>query len=285
MELWSSVGKEAWSAEEYAGLPVYRYISVPTMKWCHRHRLQLRAVEVFYLTFYMIDELVGMEHMERKHYCREALWDEVIDMLGFRPAGTSEEEEAQRMSVALVAAAIVHCLLLCCDKIPWLQTGNALLEVLTSHLTETQSTELHKYFITSMTNRQEKEVADWMEEYLRSDRCLSDEINDRLTDMQAAVPQPQSAPSTIRIAPHCKSKVLVMLDAMYNAGWLVNEQGQRLTNRDKALNEILSLAFGEKKWTVIRNSICPNKVSDCDKRNAGYFRELEAYMSKEEDTP
>lgn len=51
--------------------------------------------------------------------------------------------------------------------------------------------------------------------------------------------------SHIRIAERKKTSVLVVLNAMYKAGWFVDEKGEELKNRDNALNEILRYAFND----------------------------------------
>lgn len=44
--------------------------------------------------------------------------------------------------------------------------------------------------------------------------------------------------------------MLVVLEAMYKAGWIVGENGKKLTNRDNALKHIMKTAFGKDNSNV-----------------------------------
>jgi hypothetical protein len=44
--------------------------------------------------------------------------------------------------------------------------------------------------------------------------------------------------------------VLVVLEAMYKAGWLVDADKKPLTNRDEALKQIMKNAFGKDNTNV-----------------------------------
>lgn len=127
----------------------------------------------------------------------------------------------------------------------------------------------------------EEELARMMGEYMASDRMYSQDINDLLDSQENAVSEssseglssgfPQEATATagfVRIAPRKKTSVLVVLNAMYKAGWFVDADGGELTNRDAVLNDILNHAFGIDKATAISQTINPsNNINGNAKMN------------------
>ena len=42
-----------------------------------------------------------------------------------------------------------------------------------------------------------------------------------------------------------KTAVVILLKGMYDRGWLDDAEGNKLSNRDKAIREIMKNAFGE----------------------------------------
>ena len=83
-------------------------------------------------------------------------------------------------------------------------------------------------------------------------QSYNEEIADLLDAMPPVAAGPEAVPaagqealtSHVRIAPRKKSAVMRVLNAIYKAGWLVDEEGKRLTNRNTALRQILRSAFG-----------------------------------------
>jgi len=71
----------------------------------------------------------------------------------------------------------------------------------------------------------------------------------------------------VRIAPRMKTSVLVVLNAMFKAGWFVAEDGGELKNRDIALNDILRHAFAIDKNTAISQTINPSNNINGNEKN------------------
>jgi hypothetical protein len=76
-----------------------------------------------------------------------------------------------------------------------------------------------------------------------------DELMDAIPLASANTPT-INEPLTIRLARGKVTSVLVVLEAMYKAGWLVDANTNPLTNRDEALNQIMRTAFGKKNTNV-----------------------------------
>ena len=118
----------------------------------------------------------------------------------------------------------------------------------------------------------ENKINTYLKEYLRSDNFISDEIHDRIQSVPKLVKLPSATAaaseqkSEIRIAKGKKTSVLIVLNAMYKAGWFVDENGEELTNRDVTLNNILKYAFGINKLTAISQTINPSENTDTKKQ-------------------
>lgn len=65
---------------------------------------------------------------------------------------------------------------------------------------------------------------------------------------------------SLRIGYKKLSRALIVLDAMIQQGWIVDKEGNRPSNRDAALNEILQLAFGEEKARQISSTMYPSHI-------------------------
>ena len=117
----------------------------------------------------------------------------------------------------------------------------------------------------------ENKINTYLKEYLRSDDFISDEIHYRIQSVPKLVKLPSATAaaeqkSEIRIAKRKKTSVLIVLNAMYKAGWFVDENGKELTNRDVTLNNILKYAFGINKPTAISQTINPSENTDTRKQ-------------------
>ena len=117
----------------------------------------------------------------------------------------------------------------------------------------------------------ENKINTYLKEYLRSDNFISDEIHDRIQSVPKLVKLPSATAaseqkSEITIAKGKKTSVLIVLNAMYKAGWFVDENGKELTNRDVTLNNILKYAFGINKPTAISQTINPSENTDTKKQ-------------------
>ena len=66
--------------------------------------------------------------------------------------------------------------------------------------------------------------------------------------------------SNLRIGYKKLSRVLIVLDAMIQNGWIVDKEGKKPKNRDAALNQILQLAFGEEKMRQISSTMYPSHI-------------------------
>jgi hypothetical protein len=95
---------------------------------------------------------------------------------------------------------------------------------------------------------------------MKSNQCLSEEIHALLDEKEESV---QEDPEhTLRIADGKKRSVVVALKAIIESDWIVDVNGERPKSIEKAVNEILRLAFGEEKKTALSQTIKPSNDID-----------------------
>ena len=78
--------------------------------------------------------------------------------------------------------------------------------------------------------------------------------------------------SNLRIGYKKLSRVLIVLDAMIQNGWIVDKEGKKPKNRDAALNQILQLAFGEEKMRQISSTMYPSHILSDEHEE--YFKKI-----------
>lgn len=82
--------------------------------------------------------------------------------------------------------------------------------------------------------------------------------------------------SSLKIAKDKRTSIVMVLNAMYKANWIVGKDGERLSNRDKALNEILQNAFGVEGDANISQLLSAPKMRG-GKQGTEYIEELRNY--------
>lgn len=80
--------------------------------------------------------------------------------------------------------------------------------------------------------------------------------------------------SNIRIAKRKKSAVLVVFNAMFKAGFFVDENGKPLTNRDDALNKLMHFAFCEEPTKGICQLLNPSNNCNAAEKNRKLLNQL-----------
>ncbi len=228
--------------------------------------------ELFYMSFYILDNLKCKQYALRRPYCKNRMWDELLFYL---KENTSLQEQDRKRVVTLVVQGTLGLLVH-----GFVEGGlwNSLTYLVQSKGVFRRDLWAASKAGSSAIDRGELET--YIKKYMESDVLITDEIDCILDDLEAHEPQePKSeAPpfehSLVRIATGKKTSVLVVLNAMYKAKWFVDEDGNQLKNRDDALNDILRHAFGEKKPTKISQTIKPIAQNDVDRKNSLLLRRL-----------
>lgn len=231
--------------------PLYSLLAGTTRRIMNgAETLVLHPAELFYQAFYIIDTLHGLPPREQVAWCGVELWDELYDYLRHEKQVDAPQGELQ-LAIATIMQAAYELLVRSADR-RYLSAAAALKRALVKESGDSLSDLLDSEFHKGFKRLDEDEQAQLISPYLQGGRYYSDEIADLLDAMpsvaagQEAVPAAgqEALTSHVRIAPRKKSAVMRVLNAIYKAGWLVDEEGKRLTNRNTALRQILRSAFG-----------------------------------------
>lgn len=231
--------------------PLYSLLAGTTRRIMNgAETLVLHPAELFYQAFYIIDTLHGLPPREQVAWCGVELWDELYDYLRHEKQVAAPQGELQ-LAIATIMQAAYELLVRSADR-RYLSAAAALKRALVKESGDSLSDLLDSEFHKGFKRLDEDEQAQLISPYLQGGRYYSDEIAD-LLDAMPSVAAGQEAVSAagqealtshVRIAPRKKSAVMRVLNAIYKAGWLVDEEGKRLTNRNTALRQILRSAFG-----------------------------------------
>lgn len=231
--------------------PLYSLLAGTTRRIMNgAETLILHPAELFYQAFYIIDTLHGLPPREQVAWCGVELWDELYDYLRHEKQVAAPQGELQ-LAIATIMQAAYELLVRSADR-RYLTAAAALKRALVKESGDSLSDLLDSEFHKGFKRLDVDEQAQLISPYLQGGRYYSDEIADLLDAMPSVVAGQEAVPaagqealtSHVRIAPRKKSAVMRVLNAIYKAGWLVDEEGKRLTNRNTALRQILRSAFG-----------------------------------------
>lgn len=244
----------------------------------HSQGFALSAADLFYQCFYVIDELKEKNSKERNAYCQYALREELNNYF------ENEAEEANcddiNNAIFLVLQSVAEFYLRS-DNNAFLSTVSILKERIDNNKSQQMDTLFRHGFKCVDAN----EVQTFICEYLKSEESISDKIHNLIKGLMNDESHCDNnvttvMPSTIRIANRKKSSVVLILNAMYKLGWFVDVNMETLTNRDKALNEILKTAFGETKNTAISQILKPSGNTNNESRVNGIIEEFSESMEE-----
>ena len=221
-------------------------------------------------------EEVFLEAMEQVDYALEDYVKANIEFMGLHDQLFCDirdlcPQELDENEVELAASEIifvVSLLLTMTDR----HTYRKMAMTLVGQINQDIYNQLREMFEPYIIRMGEDKIKKYLKDYLESDNFLSDEIKECIGNLPRIVKLPSSTPSSterkshIRIAARKKTSVVIVLNAMYKAGWFVDEEGEKLRNRDDALNEILMNAFGVDRQTAVSQTINPSANTDSRKQ-------------------
>lgn len=259
----------------------------------------LHPTELFYQSFLILDTLKCKPTELGVAYCHERLWGELLCYfrenfhpmvkVGMGDGASPTFAEEVSLAIGCIMQSAAELLVRVGGGSCNLSAANALKLQLQRHAPLTVE-RLDKAFKSIFKTVDEEALSGDITRYMASEEMYSEEINEWLDALELA-PQGDSAAtgggkqqggeerrneetSHVRIAPKKKTSVLVVLNAMFKAGWLVSEDGTKLTNRDFALNSILRHAFGIDKDTAISQTINPSNNINAGEKNQLLLRRL-----------
>ena len=221
-------------------------------------------------------EEVFLEAMDQVDYALEDPVTANIDFMGLydqlfcdiRDLCPQELDENEVELAASEIIFVVSLLLTMTDR----HTYRKMAMTLVGQINQDIYNQLREMFEPYIIRMGEDKIKKYLKDYLESDKFLSDEIKECIGNLPRIVKLPSSTPSSterkshIRIAARKKTSVVIVLNAMYKAGWFVDEEGEKLRNRDDALNEILMNAFGVDRQTAVSQTINPSANTDSRKQ-------------------
>lgn len=255
---------------KYAHHPVYLALRNPATLLCDETRFRLSAEELFLWCMAEMDELKRMptEYTQRARVLVSDLRNDLRDMSEDGVTDGDIVKAASEVAFVLTILLAAH--------------GSMAYARIISELTMQISTEetniLHRTFMPELWRTDgENYLHEYMQEYMDSDECLSGDIGKILIAVEdrevANTPVVSLAKSSLCIPTGKMTSVLVVLNAMFKAGWFAKSDGSKVTNRDNTLNEILQLAFNRKGNENISQLLNAAKNRNC-KEFEDYFKEL-----------
>lgn len=249
--------------------------------------------ELFYQCFIILDTLKCKSPSLRASYCDGRVWDELS--FYFRENGLALSLADLPLFIGCIMQGAAELLLRAGEG--HLSLVAALKRQIQRHAPQAVKALDHAYQVSSRAV-DEEELCHFMREYMGAEeKMYSADINEWLDELEksdgaargsASDLNANAVPptSSVRIAPRMKTSVLVVLNAMFKAGWFVAEDGSELKNRDAALNDILRHAFAIDKPTAISQTINPSNNPNVLKKNELLLRqlldedEMEAYIKQ-----
>ena len=208
----------------------------------------LHPSELFYHVLFTIDYIKLKRLVDAQKYCDKALWDEILMDISDKTEDCNQEEVSRVVGMILYGTAIV---LIWSGKPAYTSISGVLMKQVEAHVPD-YADKMSKRFNDGFSIPDATALRQSITDYLESERQISAEIEEVMDEIPlASVKAPTiSEPVTIGLAKGKETSVLVVLEAMYKAGWLVDADKKPLTNRDEALKQIMRNAFGKDNTNV-----------------------------------
>lgn len=204
--------------------------------------------ELFYHVLFTIDDIRSRTLVAAQRYCDKALWDDILSDIRDKAEYCDQEEVSRVVGMILYGTAMV---LIWSGKPAYTSISGVLMKQVEAHVPD-YADKMSKRFNDGFSIPDATALRQSITDYLESERQFSAEIEEVMDEIPlASVKAPTiSEPVTIGLAKGKETSVLVVLEAMYKAGWLVDADKKPLTNRDEALKQIMKNAFGKDNTNV-----------------------------------
>ena len=226
---------------------IYKSLRGTTLRLMNgANAFRLSPEELFYLVCYEIDCIREKAHDEMVGYCRNDVWAELYAYFHYEKEIEDADKDIDLACVSILRA--VGELLFRSTRNEFFDAASALLLTVQHHISNDFNRTLDAEFRKGFESIDSDKFATAISDYLQGEAYCSDEINkllDSLEIEETAETGIVRSTSDIRITKGKKTSVLVVLNAMYKTGWFTGPNGEKLTNRDKTLNEILKHAFND----------------------------------------
>ena len=220
--------------DKFGDEPVYEAMCVPSQALMNEAQtIALHPSELFYHVMFTVDDIKSRTLEAAQRYCAKALWNDILSDIRDKADDCDQEEIKHVVGLILYGTAMI---LIWSGKAKYTSIASVLMRQVEANVpdyTDRMSRKFNDGFSLPDATALRQSIA----VYIDSERQMSAEIEDTLDEVpeaEAKVPMAHET-STIGIAHGKETSVLVVLEAMYKAGWLVDADKKRLTNRDETL--------------------------------------------------
>lgn len=208
----------------------------------------LHPSELFYHVLFTIDDIRSRTLVAAQRYCDKAIWDDILSDIRDKAEDCDQEEINRVVGTILYGTAMI---LIWSGKPAYTSIIGMLMKQVEAHVPD-YTDKMSKRFNDGFSIPDAKALRQSIADYLNSERQLSAEMEEVMDAIPLATAKTPtiSEPVTIGLAKGKETSVLVVLEAMYKASWLVDADKKPLTNRDDALRQIMKNAFGKDNTNV-----------------------------------
>lgn len=238
----------------------------------------LHPADLFYHAFVTIDLIRSKEPKERSHYCAYELWDDLY--FEFLEVDDSKDDVNRAVALVMIYASD---LFVCSDCPHGVVPAGILTYQVDRHVVGLGD-KLELLFNRHLDHYQD-ELKTFMHDYLSSDRMISEEIEQLIDEVHASAVSGEVKTiiedSGIRLAEGKETALMVALTAMYNDGWFVDENGKKITSRDKAISKIMKHALGQEPKDIrqkLQNAKSPRHYGGMK----SYLEDLISHLPQED---
>ena len=247
--------EECEAVEDNYGMHiVYRAFRSPCLAIANEARtFALHPSDLFFQCMFTVDYLKQISYEEKHGYCKYEFREELFNH--FKKKAKDADEREITLAVCMVMQAVAEWLI---------RSGSEylpLVGILKEQMEASVSLKLNTLFRNGFKCVKETEFTDYMAAYMTSEEeWISEELEHLLYDEKDETWRDPER--TLQIADGKKRSVVVALKAILESDWVEDVNGGRPKNIEKAVNEILHLAFGEKKKTALSQTIKPSNDID-----------------------
>lgn len=235
--------------DKFCEEPIYEAMRVPCQAMMNEAQtFALHPSELFYHVMFTIDDIRSRKLTAARRYCDKAIWDDILSDIRDKAEDCDQEEVNHVVGMILYGTAMV---LIWSGKPTYTSVIGVLMKQVEAHIPD-YTDKMNKKFNDGFSIPEVGTLRQSIADYLDSERQISvemDELMDAIPLASAKTPT-ISVPVSIGLARGKETSVLVVLEAMYKAGWLVDAKKKPLTNRDETLKQIMKNAFGKESTNV-----------------------------------
>ena len=233
-------------------------------------QLKLSHEEVFVESCALLDQMKEDPHDASRYI--STLWDGLYNDI----RGLDDKAPDDEIQTGVTVILYITCLLINESAIEFYRDRSVeLLDQIACNNPDAQSVlNLINPAFFKLSEKDFAELRDAVDHYLNSDQWISDDVEKMLNELSMSTLQKTeiNKVNLVHLADGKKTALVILLKRMYEKGWLVDAEGNKLSNRDEAIKEIMKNAFGEEK-------VSPSQLLNA-LNSRGYKKEENDYIKE-----